>query len=825
MNKFYVLIAYLIVQVQAFAGDPSLAGNHSLTKLQSGRLLLSELRCSSCHDGVPTISGLEKKSPDLTYAGSRISPEYLQRFIASPAEMHPGTTMPDMLASRTESERQKIAESLTHFLVSISTNARPAYQPAFSEIPQEISDAKLGQALYHSIGCVACHGPREAAVVASQNDDDDDNDEDDNDEDDDEEDEQHEYGKEGQQGSKVKPSEVSLAHVGRKYSVRSLSEFLYDPLKVRESGRMPDMNLTAQEASSIAAYLMGEQMPESMNLVPDRAMVEAGREYFQSLNCVACHVIPGMVSTASRVTLGKSDLQGGCLSGGDDSKTVNQSPRFMLDESKREAQREAILTALREDTTVVSEQEYLALKLTAFRCISCHVRDDYGGVHEAHNAYFKGSELNLGDDGRIPPPLTLVGAKLRPTWMKKVLFDGESVRHYMETRMPQFGESNLAELPGLFRRIDVLDGPEMKIPNPESRNEDEREQEKKLRAAGRELLGDKGVNCVACHKFNSKAANVNQGIELLTSYDRLEPAWFYHYLRNPGAFRPRTTMPTAWPDGVSAFTNILDGDSDQQIASIWYYLSLGTSAADPSGVRSVSTRIEVIDRAIVHRGRSRVAGFRGIAVGLPEKLNYAFNAETGTLSAIWQGNFIGVNWSGQGSGDFQPASEPILLAQDVSFALLERESSVWPSLPVMTKEAPANPDPLYPKNLGYQFRGYYVDENSVPTFQYRSGTIEIEDRSGAIVESGGTTVQRKLTRSLQFESPATDILWFRVLVGEISREGEHVYRVGKLRVTIPAREAILRPQSQDSSNYELLLRLEIPRGKSTMEIVYEPLSK
>jgi hypothetical protein len=443
-------------------------------------------------------------------------------------------------------------------------------------------------------------------------------------------------------------------------------------------------------------------------------------------------------------------------------------------------------------------------------------------VHDAHNAFFQGSELNLGDDGRIPPPLTHMGAKLKPTWMKKVLFDGESVRNYMVTRMPQYGAKNLEHLPGLFRRLDVFSGPEMNIPSPEGRNEKEREQEKLIRAAGRELLGDKGANCVACHRFNSKAANVNQGIELLTSYERLEPEWFNRYLRNPGAFRPRTVMPSAWPDGVSAFKSILEGDSDKQIEAIWYYLSLGTSAADPSGVRAVSTRIEVGDQAVVHRGRSRVAGFRGIAVGLPEKLSYAFNAETGTLSAIWQGNFIGVNWSGQGSGDFNPASEPIALAQDVSFVSLADENTAWPLLPVMTKEVPANPDPLYPKNLGYQFRGYYLGESSIPTFQYRSGRIEIEDRTVAV----GDAPKRGLKRVLQFESPEPQTLWFRALVGDVLRESDQVFRSGRLRLSIPDIPAInakLRVLSDEPKQSELLLRLEIPRGKSTLELVYEPL--
>ena len=167
-----------------------------------------------------------------------------------------------------------------------------------------------------------------------------------------------------------------------------------------------------------------------------------------------------------------------------------------------------------------------------------------------------------------------------------------------------------------------------------------------------------------------------------------------------------------------------------------------------------------------YRGRSRVAGFRGIAVGFPERLSYAFNAETGAFSAIWQGDFIGVNWNGQGSGDFNPASEPITLPQDVSFVQLEDENAPWPLIPVMTKEARLNPDPLYPKNVGYQFRGYFLGESSIPTFMYCSGTIEIEDRSMAAGYEG----HPQLLRVLQFDSPVQQTVWFRALTGDVAED-------------------------------------------------------
>jgi hypothetical protein len=180
-----------------------------------------------------------------------------------------------------------------------------------------------------------------------------------------------------------------------------------------------------------------------------------------------------------------------------------------------------------------------------------------------------------------------------------------------------------------------------------------------------------------------------------------------------------------------------------------------------------------------------------------------------------------VNWNGQGAGDFNPASEPITLAQDVSFVPLADAVAAWPLMPVMTKEAKVNPNPLYPKNVGYQFRGYFLGEASVPTFMYRSGAIEIEDRSAGT----DPAAPRQLKRVLQFDSPSPQTVWFRALTGEISQESERVFRSGRLRLTIPAVEATLRTLSEEPKRSELLLRLQIPQGRSTQELLYEPLDK
>jgi mono/diheme cytochrome c family protein len=744
---------------------PGLSGKHPLTESQVGEVLLGELRCLACHSRKGAFAPLERAAPDLSDVGSRIAPDYLRRFIASPSAAHSGTTMPDLLGSESQDGRDKIAEAVTHFLVAQSPRK-------FQHEATGDKEASEGKAHFHTVGCFACHSPRD------------------------------ESGKEI-----TREGVVELGHIPAKYSLSSLRDFLFQPARVRPSGRMPDMRLTSVEAKAIASYLLGKAEAKSTPLVPRPELVTLGKKYYQQLNCAACHKLGDIPAAAITLDFQEANLERGCLA-----KTPGKAPRFHLSDE----QTKAIRTALAKRPEAVSDKTRLATTLTAFNCIACHIRDEFGGVSAERNLLFQSNAKNLGDDARIPPPLTLAGAKLQPVWMKKVLFDGESVRPYMFTRMPQFGEPNLRHLPDLFSRLDKVENHAFSMPNSESGSKKERERAQEMREAGRKLLGNKSLNCVSCHNFNGKTPQ-NNGIELMTTPQRLQPSWFYHFLCDPNAFRPRIIMPTSWPGPKGVDKSVFEGDTARQIEAIWYYLSLGTSAPNPSGVENVETKLFVTDATRTYRGRSSVAGFRGIAVGFPEKLSYAFNAETGTLTAIWRGDFIRVDRSGQGSGSFNPASKHVALAQDVSFYRLADDQTPWPLRPVMTQKEPVNPDPLYPKNRGYQFKGYYLDDASIPTFMYRTGDVEIEDRSTASAEKN----TGQLIRILAFNSPKAETIWFRALNGKIEAESKQRFITPELRLSIPPAPTVMRADSANKNALELLLKLEIPQGKSKLSFTYE----
>ena len=735
---------------------PGLERAHGLDPAAAGRVLLGELGCTACH----ASSSRPAPAPDLAGLSRRTSADWVEDYLVAPGRTRHGARMPRLLVG---AESEQVARELTHYLFGRGADHT-------SELPRgEAADAGRGAQLFHSIGCVACHAPRESAFPGEP---------------------------------PPRPAgAVSLDHATAKFTRSSLATFLFDPLEARPAGRMPDMKLTRSEARDLAAYLLtepGGREPLSV----DAALARRGEQHYERLACASCHE-PGGRPTAQ--PLAELDPSRGCLDERDPS-----TPRYDL---SRE-QRDALLAALAADQQP-SPTARVHESLTALNCLACHVRGDHGGVTAELDPYFGTDEPELGDSARIPPELTHVGAKLQDEWLRKVLLDGLEVRPYMHTRMPMFGAAPLAELPELLAAADELEPYPLRFPK-------QGEETRELRDGARELLGTKGLGCVSCHDFNGKPSPGFGGMDLITTYDRLQPDWFARFLIAPQVYRPGIVMPESWPDGEAVHSKILAGDTQRQLEAIWHYLSLGTSAGDPPGIQRKPTNLVVEDEVRTYRGRSRVAGFRGITVGFPGGLSYAFDAQNGALSAIWRGDWISVYWGGQGAGDFNPRARAVELGRDVAFYRLEDAEQPWPLRPFMDEKNPVNPDPLYPKNRGYEFRGYSLDDAFVPTLEYWTGNVQVLDTTRTVEGA-----QHTLRRSLRLSTQESQKLWFRVVAGEWEEAGDQV-RLGRLLLTPPDGARLVREfQTQASkpeevkTQRELLVELEVSAGQNTVTIDYE----
>ena len=151
-------------------------------------------------------------------------------------------------------------------------------------------------------------------------------------------------------------------------------------MHVRPSGRMPDMKLTPAEAKAIASYLLGKADAATAPLPPDANLVALGKTYFQQFNCAACHKLGDIPAAASVGPLDATNSMRGCLS-----KTPGKSPRFNLSDD----QIRAIRSALAKPPEPIADKAMVATTLTAFNCIACHIRDDFGGVSADRNLLFQ----------------------------------------------------------------------------------------------------------------------------------------------------------------------------------------------------------------------------------------------------------------------------------------------------------------------------------------------------------------------------------------------------------------------------------------------------
>ena len=383
----------------------------------------------------------------------------------------------------------------------------------------------------------------------------------------------------------------------------------------------------------------------------------------------------------------------------------------------------------------------------------------------------------MGPEGRLPPRLNGVGAKLKAPWLKEVIAKGTKVRPYMLTRMPSYGNRVASELTEAFLVADADQVVKSAPPSLSHRD---------AMKHGRELIGNKGLACVACHVFAGIPSQGIQGMDLTVMEKRLHPEWFRRYLSNPTSLRPGTRMPSFWPDGVSAKPQTLGGDADKQIEAIRSYLALGSKAPVPAGLARSGLQLVVGDEARLYRNFIDGAGARAIGVGYPGEVNLAWDANYLRPAILWHGPFMDASrhWTGRGQGFQQPDGyNRILLPEGPPLAILADSTSPWPKQTGRTGS--------------FRFRGYQLDKLRRPTFRYSFGDVQVEDYYKEV--AGGDKQDTALERIVTLKGNIPKGLCFRAAAGKtVGRQGEgKSFRVGDLTVTFTwFDELVVLPRSE-----------------------------
>ncbi len=894
MQSFcYPLLLHSVIFVSILLGTgharvqiPSIDSTQ-LDSITKGRILIEELNCVACHQNSELIS-TSKKSPRLATVGSRLSPDYIKKFLIDPKSTKPGTLMPHTLGHLNEKDRIKVAESLTHYLVSL--NNKKTFE---LQVPDSVA-AEHGEALFNQVGCAACHSPRD------------------------------------NEGKEIMAEKsVPLGPLEKKYSHQGLTEFLKRPHAYRPSGRMPDLGLPHQDIEKISHYLLrkiqvpgnlkyitwrgkvweglegdiekeaagqvadfnlesiekihhqtaiqysgflkiktqgeyafdlqlnggsltinnktifnekpsnrrgtkkfsvstnleeglskidfvyfhtgrdpklifevegpelkkGPLSPEiltaydrpieiSSALQTDPVLIAKGKEHFTKIGCANCHDDINKEPLNSYPEMEKLRLGHGCLS------NQNQAPRYDLDEE----QKKLITAALRADKNFeYSDEQKIQKTLVQFNCIACHDRTGLGGIHPSRNQYFTGSKPELGNQGRIPPPLTHVGAKLTDSWLKQVILHGGRQRDYLHTRMPIYKQKEVEELVDLFQKNDSLE----QLDHPKVSNI------KESKNAGYQMMGTTGLSCIACHDFNGQKSGGAGALDIIHSTKRIKKNWFHLYMRNPARFHPTVIMPSYWPGGEAIRKEILEGSTDQQIEALWNYLSDGERAKNPKGLSRQSLTLRVADETVMCRGRG-TAGYRGIGVGYPERISMAFDSEQMSLRQIWKGEFAHIN-----HGSFHArGNERIQFPEGIPFHRLASMDDSWPYK--------GKTNYLFPQDHGYQYKGYYLNLEKRPTFMYEYGTIKVEDYfEDHLDQEGKAFFKRTLTFTTEKnEEP----FFFRLGAGKTIERNQNSWKIDRLNLGIDQK---LKPIVREGDPKDLILPIKLRKGETKIRINYK----
>lgn len=543
----------------------------------------------------------------------------------------------------------------------------------------------------------------------------------------------------------------------------------------------------------------------------DPAKASRGHELFASLGCASCHSLKldnSQIAPTNRAKpLAQLTARGGCLglaepgaSAQGASRAGVRIPGYSLDTRQKTALAAAI-DAAKAPPKELSPAETVTRTLVRFNCLACHERNGIGGATKERDAFFHSDMPEMGDEGRIPPSLTGAGAKLNAEWLRTIFDRGANDRPYMETRMPKFA---LANVGALVTALPSADAALVKSAPPRNASASD---EKRVKAAGRRLVGAQGFSCIKCHTFAGQRSSGIQALSLTTMTRRLRPDWFYYYLQNPLLYRLGTRMPTPFPDGKTTLPTVFDGTVDGQIAAIWAYLFDGDKATYPVGL--VTGKIELIafDEAVIYRNFIEGAGTRAIGVGYPEKLNLAFDAENVRLAMLWHGGFIDAarHWTARGAGFEKPLGDKVLnLPEGPPLAVVSDANSAWPA-----KSA---------RELGFHFEGYRLGSKQQPTFLYSWNDIKIEDELRPIGDQDLFSMHRKLT--FRGALPPSNLCFRAARAAKIDELPDSTFKIDN-RWTLKAASAgkpILRDQQ---SEQELLIPIALNGPTALIELTYD----
>jgi mono/diheme cytochrome c family protein len=547
--------------------------------------------CYACHK-TRGFEGLRKPGPILTKISSKLTEDWVTTWIRNPRAVKPTTWMPRVWYNSNSSSPEDATRN------EVEINAAVAYLFAKSE-PYQLAvanpprgDAKEGEAIVRSVGCLGCHVLDEKTRLEA-----------------------------GPHRTFGQP----LQSIGNKTTYAWIYNWVRDPKHYSPTTYMPDLRLTDAQVADVATYLSGlkqvggdgakatpdqaavdaalldyyrsvmpfeEAKTEVSKLAGDAKQVELGRRVITRYGCFSCHEIRGF-ETVQPIGTELSEAGSKLVSRLDFAfvediphsskiawyRTKLHDPRIFdegrilgpleklrmpnFDFADEEIGR--LLTAIMSFQRDIQPAQAMPPR-TARRdflvqgrnlvhrrnCVGCHIIEGSGGDF-----------VRLVEEPSLGPPLlTPEGARVQHDWLYAFLQAPITIRPWLAVRMPTFGLDDtsvngviqyfgaVSDRMGAFRRPQVVTASENL-------------------GMGKQLF--ELLKCQQCHVLGAipkDQPTSNLAPDLRMSHDRLQSDWIVDWMRRPSTIVPGTRMPAFWPDAPKSYYPHLGGDAEAQMRAV-----------------------------------------------------------------------------------------------------------------------------------------------------------------------------------------------------------------------------------------------------------------
>ena len=389
---------------------------------------------------------------------------------------------------------------------------------------------------------------------------------------------------------------ADLSRIGEKDDYDYVVEWVMNP----DSGVMPNLRLTPEEARDVASYLVSKTTGRRYDPAPqlsDPELAKDGLKLIRHYGCAGCHEIAGLENEGrigteltnegskpkERLDFGRWEHQykraglythkaffetklsnpgkfgiGKVYEDEVDQLDRLKMPNFHLGESDITALTTMLMgsveTEIPESFHYAPTDHRAAIRegwwvVRKYNCVGCHQVEPgvEPGLWSLAQYVGQDEEGKKRSDYR-PPSLVGIGFRTNPDWLGHFLrnpaqvdeddprYHGNGVRPYLAVRMPTFRFSE-REIQKLVAFFGALDAqPEPHVP----------EELEPLTPEELTMARDffKGVKCVNCHATGDPVRDAKMNAPYLTvSSAKLKPAWTRRWLLEPLKMLPGTSMP------------------------------------------------------------------------------------------------------------------------------------------------------------------------------------------------------------------------------------------------------------------------------------------